>query len=403
MRITGQLSGIAITLVIMFLSCGNNNASSNEANAAVEPISENNTELVNLTEDVNGKPFKLKGSLQGANNQLVFLSKLTTTKLEFIDSVRTDGNGAFEISKDLSKSDLFFITFNKMQPPGVPVVLGPGSKLSIDMVQGDFIETKVKGDAVNSDMKALYDTYIAHNKASAEFNQRVSQIDPRTASPAQRESIQKEYNELQSNMVKDIEAFVNSHKGSLVSFFAATYIIPQTPISLQDAALKKMKQDAPALAETKELQDRLDAIKPLDIGGLAPDIVMNSPEGQEVKLSSLRGKVVLIDFWASWCGPCRRENPNVVKAYNKYKDKGFEIYGVSLDNDKSKWEYAIKKDGITWVQVSDLRGWQNAAAKRYKVSSIPQTVLLDKDGRIIAKNLRGAALEAKLAEVLGDS
>jgi peroxiredoxin len=135
-------------------------------------------------------------------------------------------------------------------------------------------------------------------------------------------------------------------------------------------------------------------------GQVAPEINLPSPDGKEIALSSLRGKVVLIDFWASWCGPCRKEMPNVVKAYAKFKNKGFEIYGVSLDQDKEHWVEAIKKDGITWPQVSDLQQWQSSVVKLYTIQGIPFTVLIDKEGKILAKNLRGEQLEAKLAEVL---
>jgi len=411
MKITGQLSSIVIAMLVMFLGCGSNKAetttSNNDGAEITVPAQQTNANTSNFNDQVGdnlgANNIKFSGTFTGSANTLVFLSELTTAKLIVTDTVRTDAKGRFEFNTPLNKTSLFFVTFDQPQPPGVPVVLGPGSKLTLHMEQGDFIKTKVKGDWVNDDMKGLYDIYIGHNQKQAEFNERVSKIDPATASAEQRSSIQKEYQQNQITMVKDIENFVSTHKGSLVSYFAATYIIPKTPISLTEKALAQMKKDAPDLAETTELQDRLDSVKPLDIGGKAPEISLVSPDGEEVKLSSLRGKVVLIDFWASWCGPCRRENPNVVQAYAKYKDKGFEIYGVSLDKDMRKWKYAIEKDGITWIQVSDLKGWSNVAAKRYKVSSIPQTFLLDREGRIIAKNLRGAALEAKLAEVLGES
>lgn len=133
----------------------------------------------------------------------------------------------------------------------------------------------------------------------------------------------------------------------------------------------------------------------------APEISMKNPEGKEIKLSSLRGKIVLIDFWASWCGPCRQESPNVVKAYNKYKDKGFTVYSVSLDDDAASWKRAIKADGLIWPNhVSDLKKWASPMPQLYGFNGIPYTVLLDKQGKIIATNLRGPALEQKLSELL---
>lgn len=137
------------------------------------------------------------------------------------------------------------------------------------------------------------------------------------------------------------------------------------------------------------------------VGNPAPEISLPDPEGNVVKLSSLKGKVVLIDFWASWCGPCRKENPHVVNLYKKYKDKGFTVYGVSLDKNKGAWVKAIEQDGLTWTHVSDLRGWDNKAALNYGVRSIPATFLIDAQGNVIAKNLRGKALENALAEIFG--
>ncbi len=136
------------------------------------------------------------------------------------------------------------------------------------------------------------------------------------------------------------------------------------------------------------------------IGQKAPELAFQNPQGKIMKLSDLKGKVVLIDFWASWCRPCRMENPNVVAMYNKYHDKGFEIYSVSLDKDKASWENAIKTDGLIWPNhVSDLLYWNSEGARIYGVRSIPATVLVDKDGKIIALNLRGAALEQALEKI----
>jgi thiol-disulfide isomerase/thioredoxin len=138
------------------------------------------------------------------------------------------------------------------------------------------------------------------------------------------------------------------------------------------------------------------------VGGEAPDFTMNQVDGTPLSLNSLRGKVLLVDFWASWCGPCRRENPHVVALYQKYKDKGFEILGVSLDKTQENWVNAIQSDGLIWKHVSDLKGWGNEVAKMYGISSIPHTILLDKQGKILARGLRSAQLEQELHKIFGE-
>lgn len=148
------------------------------------------------------------------------------------------------------------------------------------------------------------------------------------------------------------------------------------------------------------VQEELNRAMRLMTGAVAPDFAQATPEGKDLKLSDMRGKYVLIDFWASWCGPCRQENPNVVRMYQQYKDKGFDILSVSLDSARDRWLQAIEADKLTWKHVSDLKGWSNEVAQMYEVQGIPKTFLIDPQGKIIATDLRGPTLEAKLKELL---
>lgn len=168
-------------------------------------------------------------------------------------------------------------------------------------------------------------------------------------------------------------------------------------IKLADAITDQYKSKYPKVVAKVSAQAA--TLRTFATGVEAPLFAGPDPEGETISLESLRGKVVLLDFWASWCGPCRRENPNVVKLYEKYKEKGFEILGVSLDKTRDRWVKAIADDNLTWLHISDLKGWQSEYGRLYGVSSIPQTVLLDEEGKIIARNLRGPALEQKLADI----
>ncbi|MEO0471216.1 MAG: TlpA disulfide reductase family protein [Bacteroidota bacterium] len=211
-------------------------------------------------------------------------------------------------------------------------------------------------------------------------------------------ALQREY---ASGFLKQIPANTLAHEAASLGIAAGFQQGDETAfVQFTEAYIQQYADKNPAAVQS--LGSIMERAKSNMIGAEAQEIRLPNLEGDTLQLSDLRGKYVLIDFWASWCGPCRRENPNVKRVYENYKDKGFEILGVSLDNNHSAWEKAVVADGLQWLHVSDLKRFRSAAAQAYGVPSIPHTVLIDPDGKIIARRLRGATLEQKLADLLGD-
>jgi peroxiredoxin len=278
-------------------------------------------------------------------------------------------------------------------------------KGNIALTSADSLsKATVTGSKVNDDNKLLMAALKPSNdQKMAVLKEADSASDAMKISPYFQNSIQRKYKVAQAEEEEVMRKFIADNPKSFMSLAALGSL---NNSSSDPYEIEKIYNTlSPELRATEggvSFRQVLDIAKTTAIGSIAPDFTQADTTGKPVTLSSLRGKYVLIDFWASWCGPCRQENPNVVKVYNQYKARNFTIIGVSLDREdgKAAWLKAIKDDGLTWTQVSDLKYWANQAGILYKVASIPQNYLLDPTGKIIAKNLRGADLEAKLAEVL---
>jgi thiol-disulfide isomerase/thioredoxin len=213
--------------------------------------------------------------------------------------------------------------------------------------------------------------------------------------------LQAVYEQFMRAQTEQLMQLVEKNQDKIAIVTAAEQIEPDRDFASYEKISNYLAKNYSNSSVASQIINRANQLKKTAAGQPAPEINLPNPEGKNIPLSSLKGKVVLIDFWASWCGPCRKENPNVVKVYQQYKDKGFEVYSVSLDKDKNSWIEAIKKDGLIWPShVSDLAYWNSSVVPQYGFTGIPFTVLIDKEGKIIAKGLRGAQLEEKLAALL---
>ena len=223
--------------------------------------------------------------------------------------------------------------------------------------------------------------------------------------PSYQASVEKRYSDAVNEVISLLSNFISKHPDSYVSLLALNELARSNSgveISTLTSLYKNLSESLKKTDFGEFLGNRILTTSRTAIGAVAPDFTQNDPMGKPVKLSNFKGKYVLIDFWASWCGPCRQENPNVVKAYVQFKSKNFEILSVSLDNPNAKnaWLKAIEDDKLTWTHVSDLQGWNNQVASLYGVESIPQNFLIDPKGVIIAKNLRGEELIRTLNSIL---
>jgi peroxiredoxin len=341
----------------------------------------------------------IDGKLTGETNQpMIYLEALTTTA-EIIDSAKITPNGKFSIKTSLKETGFFKLRLDKenyliliLQPKEKVQIEASALKLSNNVKISGSWQTELMYKTVgilsqfNGQLDSLNNIYLSARESGT-----LDAVVP---------MLKKKFEEI-DNQQKNILAemmIATPNSLSWLFFIDKLDINKYADIYMKvDSAL--MKQ-CPDNLIVHDFHAKVEDSKFLSPGSTAPEIMLPDQQGELKKLSSLRGNIVLIDFWASWCSPCRQENPNVVKMFNKYHSKGFEIFSVSLDKTKENWLKAINDDKLTWTQVSDLLYWKSEAALKYHVTSIPFTVLIDKEGKIIAKGLRGESLEKKLSELL---
>ncbi|CAM3594006.1 TlpA disulfide reductase family protein [Pontibacter korlensis] len=338
--------------------------------------------------------YTIQGKLDNATAGQVYLFELGEQNFVPRDTAEVSDDGTFTFTGKINEPTFYRITMD--QQNGLMLVLDQG-KIAVEADAADINGTaKIEGSEDSQLFQELNKLVNENRKKQMELEQAFAQA-MQNGNEAEAERLRGEYFKLQ-NQIKD---FIAQHPKSVVSAFGTASLVDLVnDFAFADSMANLYNQHIPNSKYTAKLNELLKPHRSTAIGQTAPDITLPSPDGGTKTLSSLRGKYVLIDFWASWCGPCRKENPNVVKMYNKYKEKGFEIFGVSLDQSEEKWLAAIEKDKLTWPQVSDLKGWESSAAQLYNVTAIPQTVLVDPEGKIIAKGLRGPDLENKLAALL---
>lgn len=369
--------------------------------------------LTGLLVSCSGNGFKITGEIKGMpDGTKVFLQKqdkLSQTGFSPIDTVKVE-NGKFTFEGEALEPEIHAVIFESkpdaQQIQGFALILEKGN-IKAEINKDSISQAKLSG-TYNNDEFAKFNLAMAKiQKKSFDYqkqNMTVYQEAAQKQDTAVINRLQKELSKFQDERIAYNQKYAESNPKSFLSVLITEGMTaePAPKFDVIKKIFDALEEDLKVTKSGKKIKEALDAFSKIKTGEKAPDFSAKNPEGKVISLKESLGKVTIIDFWASWCAPCRAENPNVVALYNEFHDKGLNIIGVSLDRDgdAAKWKEAITKDKLTWPQVSNLKFWEDPIALKYNVKSIPATFLLDAKGNIVAKDLRGPDLKAKVAELL---
>ncbi|MDX2362734.1 MAG: TlpA disulfide reductase family protein [Crocinitomicaceae bacterium] len=386
---------LACTAALLFVSCDDTVTTEDGTTDEQQSVGENN--------------FTITGEISGAANTMFYLEAQSQSGVISVSEVTSDASGNFEMNGYIPGFGMYQLRMGDDPKQVLLLTMVPNDKLKLTANASTFASAP---HAEGTEWAQIMSEYIAKVDV---FRIQQAALESMQGQVAL-ETLQAEYMVLKNDMDDFAIKAMKNDPGNPFNVILSTYAIPSTDFEswnpdnllvlklVADEFIKNFPESPIPSALSNQINQIDMAYNEFLMNSsgtrVAPEIALKNPDGKEIKLSSLKGKYVMIDFWASWCAPCRRENPNVVALYNKYKNQGFTIYSVSLDNDPIAWKKAIEEDGLVWPNhVSDLLQWNSPLPQLYGFNGIPHTVLLNKEGNIIATGLRGVDLEQKLKEI----